>query len=93
MVTDRKFLEAVEAGDAASARDILTFHLLDTALGVIATGDPGHRFCSLPMAIRGQAFGLGGLDELRAGGRAEISWRHTTADAVRELETTHLRVV
>ncbi|WP_461417803.1 GntR family transcriptional regulator [Gordonia sp. GN26] len=93
MVTDRKFLEAVEAGDAGSARDVLTFHLLDTALGVIATGDPGHRFCSLPIAIRGQAFGLGGLDDLRAGRQAQISWRHPTTDVVRELETTHLRVV
>ncbi|WP_222112825.1 FCD domain-containing protein [Gordonia paraffinivorans] len=65
--TDAKFLDAVEAGDADAARDILTFHLLDIALGVIATQDPGHRFCTLPIAVRGQAIGLEGLDELGGG--------------------------
>ncbi len=91
--TDAKFLDAVEAGDADAARDILTFHLLDTALGVIATQDPGHRFCTLPIAVRGQAIGLEGLDELGEGQRAQISWCGSPADVVRELQTTHLQVV
>ncbi|MEO9327025.1 GntR family transcriptional regulator [Gordonia aurantiaca] len=91
-VTDTKFLEAVEAGDAVTARDVLTFHLLDTALGVIVTQDPRHRFCTLPIAVEGQTIELSGLDELGAGRRAQISWRHRPTDVVRNLETTHLRV-
>lgn len=92
IVADSEFLDAVESGERGLARDILTFHLLDTALGLIVTGNPDHHFCALPTALAGQAINLGGLDGLRVGQQAEISWRHAPSRVVQGLETTHLRV-
>lgn len=88
--TDGMFLEAVRDHDGDLARYLLEFHLLDTALGLIMSGDPGHVFGSLPVALAGMAIRLHDVESLRGGGVAEITWDRGHTTAMPKLRTTNL---
>ncbi|TSD40261.1 GntR family transcriptional regulator [Rhodococcus sp. KBS0724] len=88
--TDGMFLEAVREHDGGLARYLLEFHLLDTALGLIMSGDPGHVFGSLPVALAGMAIRLNSVERLRGGGFAEITWDRGHAETMPALRTTNL---
>ncbi|MFQ6395554.1 GntR family transcriptional regulator [Nocardia sp. KC 131] len=52
--SDQYFLDAISRRNAASARRIMEFHLIDAALGLVLDADPDHCFDSLLVAMRGR---------------------------------------
>lgn len=51
---DQDFLDAITKGNAASARRIMEFHLIDAAVGLVLDADPDHEFDSLLVALQGR---------------------------------------
>ncbi|NLU82306.1 GntR family transcriptional regulator [Rhodococcus sp. HNM0569] len=89
---DEMLLDAVRRRDAACAARLLEFHLLDTALGLIASVEPEHDFHSLPIALAGAGIRTGELANLRNGGAVPVEWDSTGAPATAfpALTTTNL---
>lgn len=89
---DSKLLAALREGDGPAAKQLLQFHLIDTALGLILDVEPDHVFSSLPDAIRGIGAELQTRD-----GRVEpptlISWGRGAIAGLGGLESANLRVV
>ena len=50
---DRQLLEAMRAHDGTLAKQLLEFHLIDAALGLILAVEPDHQFAPLPRAAQG----------------------------------------
>jgi DNA-binding GntR family transcriptional regulator len=50
---DRQLLEAMRAQDGVLAKQLLEFHLIDAALGLILAVEPDHEFAALPRAAAG----------------------------------------
>ncbi|MGV9745857.1 GntR family transcriptional regulator [Rhodococcus zopfii] len=90
VATDAMFLEAVRVRAGGPARKLLEFHLLDAALGMITAADPGHGFSALSIALDATPLSLAGLDDLRSGGRARISWPDNGFGFSPDLCTAHL---
>ncbi|WP_406506026.1 GntR family transcriptional regulator [Streptomyces sp. NBC_01602] len=90
---DRNFLEAVRARDSELARQILEFHLIDAALGLVLDSDPDHSFDALLVATRGLGIELGTTPENRAQCPVPMRWRRLGARTDLELNTSNLRLV
>ncbi|MEU9288991.1 GntR family transcriptional regulator [Streptomyces sp. NPDC048275] len=90
---DRLFLEAVRARDTELARQILEFHLIDAALGLVLDSDPDHRFDALLVATRGLGIELGTTADNRVDRPASLRWRRLGARADLELHTSNLRLL
>ena len=78
---DRQLLEAMRAQNGPLAKQLLEFHLIDAALGLILAVEPDHEFAALPRAAQG--IGI----ELRLpppGGSApvELAWREGSSALV-----------
>ena len=86
---DRAMLAALGRGDSEAAKQLLEFHLIDAALGLIVDVEPDHRFEALP----GAAAGIGIDLELDEGGvlrgPASIMWRRPCPE-LPELRTANL---
>ncbi|MFF4834878.1 GntR family transcriptional regulator [Streptomyces sp. NPDC001315] len=90
---DRLFLEAVRDRDSELARQILEFHLIDAALGLVLDSDPDHRFDALLVATRGLGIELGTNADNRAELPLSVRWRRLGARPDLELHTSNLRLL
>jgi DNA-binding GntR family transcriptional regulator len=87
---DRMFLEAMRTGDRELARQLLEFHLIDAAVGVVAESAPDHPYDALLVATRGLGIVLeagpdGGLSR-----PVRIAWNRGGAHAMPSLRTANL---
>ncbi|MEU4837548.1 GntR family transcriptional regulator [Nocardia testacea] len=71
---DQYFLDAISRRNAASARRIMEFHLIDAALGLVLDADPDHCFDSLLVAMRGRDIVIEHDEQGRIERPAPIYW-------------------
>ncbi|MGW6333998.1 GntR family transcriptional regulator [Nocardia rhamnosiphila] len=71
---DQYFLDAIGRRNAASARRIMEFHLIDAALGLVLDADPDHCFDSLLVAMRGRDIVIEHDEQGRVQRPAPIYW-------------------
>lgn len=71
---DQYFLDAIGRRNAASARRIMEFHLIDAALGLVLDADPDHCFDSLLVAMRGRDIVIAHDEQGRIERPAPIYW-------------------
>ncbi|MEU9020326.1 GntR family transcriptional regulator [Actinomadura sp. NPDC048394] len=90
---DRLLLEAMRDRDAPSARQILEFHLIDAALGLVLDQDPDHVFGPLPLAARGLGIELGTTPDGRIQRPGTLGWLRSGLRAELNLSTSNLRHV
>lgn len=87
---DRMFLAAMQEGDGELARQLLEFHLIDAAIGLITEGQSDYRYHALIVATRGAGIFL----ETRADGTlprpAQITWIRGEASRIPRLRTANL---
>jgi len=88
---DSKLFKALRTGDGAGAKQILEFHLIDAAIGLILDVDPDHTFSALPRAANGIGIEIS-LHDDKVVPPIEISWT-AGGDALRGLSSSNLRVV
>ena len=88
---DRVFLDALRDHDGARAKQLLEFHLLDAALGLVRDVDPGYVFDALPVTLDGLEIEVDGLARPDHGGPVDIRWRRPNAASLPTLETANLR--
>lgn len=84
---DRQLLEAMRAQDGALAKQLLEFHLIDAALGLILAVEPDHEFAPLPRAAEGIGIAVG-FPPPGVSARVELAWREGR-DAVVGLATSN----
>ncbi|MBY8857478.1 GntR family transcriptional regulator [Nocardia sp. CA2R105] len=72
--SDQFFLDAIGNRNAASARRIMEFHLIDAAVGLVLDADPDHCFDSLLLAIRGRDIVIEHDEQGRIQRPAPIYW-------------------
>lgn len=90
---DRLLLEAMRDRDAQVARQILEFHLIDAALGLVLDQDPDHVFRSLPLAADGLGIELGTGPDGRIERPGSLRWLRPRVHGELNLSTTNLRHV
>jgi DNA-binding GntR family transcriptional regulator len=90
---DAAFCEALRVRDAASARQIMEFHLTDAALGLVLDIDPDHKFEALFIALTALGIEL----EADEGGKihrpTRIRWTRTDFHEMPPLSTNNLYYV
>lgn len=72
--TDRLYLEAMRQRDSGLVRQLLEFHLLDAALGLVLDVDPDHRFGALLLALQGNGIELDHDAKGRVPRHAAVRW-------------------
>jgi DNA-binding GntR family transcriptional regulator len=83
LVADRMLLAALRSRDANRARQVLEFHLLDAAVGLVLDADPDHRFAALLLAARGQGIDIAHDRLSRMQRPVPVRWmRHGTAEGL-----------
>lgn len=88
---DRMLLDALRVCDVDMARQVLEFHLLDAAVGLVREGSPDHRFRALLIATRGVGIELAAAPDGTLGRPAEIRWTRADSRPLPALATTNLR--
>jgi len=71
---DRRLLEAMRAHDGSLAKQLLEFHLIDAALGLILAVEPDHEFGALIRAAAGIGIEIG-LPPRGTTGSVRLWWR------------------
>ena len=87
---DRMFLEAMRAGDTELTRQLLEFHLIDTAIGLVGEDDPDHRYGALLVAARGVGIELEAKPDGTLSHPTRIRWRRGGAHAMPSVTTVNL---
>ena len=90
---DRMFLDALRARDAELARQLLEFHLIDAAIGLVHERAPDHRFHALLVAARGVGIELSALANGTFSRPARIRWHRAERRPLPSLHTTNLEQV
>ena len=88
--TDELYLAAMRRRDSGLVRQLLEFHLLDAALGLVLDVDPDHRFDSLLLALRGNGIELEHDDKGRVTRPAAVRWLRRDAAQMPALRTAQL---
>lgn len=88
---DALFLDAIRAHDDVLARQVMEFHLIDAALGLVWDSDPDHALDSLALAARGTGIELTTTASGTIERPATISWRRSDSRADLSLSTTNLQ--
>lgn len=86
---DRIFLNSIRSKNAALARRILQFHLIDACLGMMFDQDPPHVPHSLLMAARGLGIVIGDRAE-QISRPMSIRWNDPDNGEMMEIETINL---
>jgi DNA-binding GntR family transcriptional regulator len=89
--TDELYLDAIRQRDAGLVRQLLEFHLLDAALGLVLDVDPDHQFDSLLLALHGNGIELEHDDKRRVAPSARVRWTRGEAATMPAISTSHLR--
>jgi DNA-binding GntR family transcriptional regulator len=87
---DEIFLAAIRDRDIALTRQLLEFHLVDAAMGLILDRSPDHVFGPLLMAVRGIGVELDTNAEGRLERPARIAWRRDDSVEMPLLETVNV---
>ncbi|SEG88774.1 DNA-binding transcriptional regulator, GntR family [Thermomonospora echinospora] len=90
---DRLLLEAMRDRDAELTRQVLEFHLIDAALGLVLDQNPDHVFTSLPLAARGVGVDLGITADRLITRPATLRWLRPGVRSALDLSTANLRHV
>ncbi|MGV9861060.1 GntR family transcriptional regulator [Rhodococcus koreensis] len=86
---DAQLLAAMLTRDPVSVRELLEFHLIDLALGLLLDHDPGHRLDTLVRTLRGLGIELDNVDgQVQRPVRA--SWPAHRGAPMPDLATTNL---
>lgn len=91
ITADTKLLTALRTGDSRGAKQLMQFHLIDGALGVILDVEPEHEFDALPKATRGIGIELA-MQGNHITPPSEIRWRSGVCPELHGLETANLKV-
>jgi DNA-binding GntR family transcriptional regulator len=89
--TDGLFLTALRDRNAPLVRQLLEFHLLDAALGLVLDVDPDHQFNALLLTLRGIGIDLEHDKKNRVSRPARVRWVRRDASGMPALSTTQLR--
>ena len=89
--TDELYLEAMRERDSGLVRQLLEFHLLDAALGLVLDVDPDYRFEALLLALRGNGIELEHDAKGRVARPAPVRWTRADAVSMPALSTAQLR--
>lgn len=89
--TDELYLAAMRQRDSGLVRQLLEFHLLDAALGLVLDADPDYRFDTLVLALRGNGIELEHDSKGRVTRPASVRWIRRDAAMMPALSTTQLR--
>lgn len=89
--TDELYLSAMRRHDADEVRQLLEFHLLDAALGLVIDTDPDHQFDTLLLALAGNGIELEHDHKNRVPLGARVRWTRRDAAAMPAISTTNLR--
>ncbi|HTT95134.1 MAG TPA: GntR family transcriptional regulator [Solirubrobacterales bacterium] len=92
IAADTKLLDALRRGDGLAAKQILEFHLIDAALGLILDVDPEHAFSAFPSAAHGIGIEIA-MEDNKITPPSEICWTGQTTEDVLALTSANLRVV
>lgn len=91
MHVDAMFLQAIVDRDANSVRQLLEFHLLDAALGLVLDFDPDHRFDALLLALNGLGIDIDHDEKGCVLDRpTRMRWRRKDAARMPALSTSNL---
>lgn len=90
VLADQRYLDAMQQRDAGLVRQLLEFHLLDQALGLVLDIDPDYQFDALLLALRGNGIELEHDDKRRVATSARIRWTRRDAADMPAISTTHL---
>ncbi len=90
---DRLLLEAMRDRDAELARQVLEFHLIDAALGLVLAQEPDHVFTSLLLAARGLGIALETTPDRRITRPTRLRWLRPGVRGSLDLSTVNLRHV
>lgn len=90
---DALFLEVLHARDDVLARQVMEFHLIDAALGLVLDSDPDHSFHDLRSAARGLGIDLAADGEGRIERPTTIRWHRRGAHHDLSLSTTNLEIL
>lgn len=89
--TDALYLEAMRQRDADEVRQLLEFHLLDAALGLVLDVDPDYQFDTLLLALRGNGIDLEHDHKNRVPLAARVRWTRRDAATMPAISTSNLR--
>jgi DNA-binding GntR family transcriptional regulator len=90
---DRVYLDALRQHDGQMAKQVLEFHLLDAALGLVRELDPEYSFDALAITLDGLEIEVDGLAQQENGKPASMRWRRAGAVVLPDLETANLRYI
>jgi DNA-binding GntR family transcriptional regulator len=88
--TDELYLAAMRQRDAELVRQLLEFHLLDAALGLVLDFDPDYRFDALLLALHGNGIELDHDSKGRVRPSAKVRWTRRNAVTIPAITTAHL---
>lgn len=88
--TDEMYLEAMRQRDSGLVRQLLEFHLLDAALGLVLDVDPDHRFDALLLALQGNGIELQHDSKGRVPQGARVRWTRHDAVGMPAFSTSNL---
>jgi hypothetical protein len=77
---DRLLLDALERGDAAAARRIYEFHLIELALGMVLDVDPDHQFDVLLRVAAANDIEIHAGQDRRMTRPVRLSWKRRPND-------------
>lgn len=92
LVADRQLVAAVRAGSPERARQILEFHLIDAAVGLVLDADPDHCFAALLVAARGQGIEISHDRHSRLERPVPVRWVRDGAPDGLEIDSANLLV-
>ncbi len=90
---DRVFLAAIRDRDAELAKQLLEFHLIDAAMGMILDKEQDHAFGPLLVAARGVGIEIEPPSGRQADCRTTIRWRRGDARVLPPLTTTTIQYI
>jgi DNA-binding GntR family transcriptional regulator len=79
LALDRSLLDALEQGDAAAARHVYEFHLIELALGMVLDVDPDHAFDVLLRVAAANDIVIEATPEGRIVRPAKVSWNRSVS--------------
>jgi len=90
---DRVFLAAIRDRDGGLAKQLLEFHLIDAAMGMILDKEPDHTFDSLLTAARGVGIEIEPPSGDQADRHTTVRWHRSDARVLPPLATTTIQYV
>lgn len=88
--TDSRFLDAIRERDAPAVRQLLEFHLLDAAIGLVLDFDPDHSFDPLILTLRGLGIEIDHDKRGHISRPATVRWTRHDAASMASISTANI---